>query len=118
VCPTGPECVGDPALVLEPPVDQYRTSYRFLVPSTYIDNFVNVVSSADAAIDLDGVRLTQSPIPTGSEHVTRVVHVDPGAHEIHAVDMTARFGIKVYGVAPYTSYAYPGGLDLAAIAPP
>ena len=27
-------------------------------------------------------------------------------------------GIKVYGIAPYTSYMYPGGLDLQLITPP
>ncbi len=29
-----------------------------------------------------------------------------------------RFGLKVYGVASFTSYAFPGGLDLAPISPP
>ena len=28
-----------------------------------------------------------------------------------------RFGLKVYGIAQYTSYMYPGGLDLALITP-
>jgi hypothetical protein len=40
-----------------------------------------------------------------------------GRHHIEAVGDT-RFGIKVYGVARYTSYLYPGGLDLEEISPP
>jgi hypothetical protein len=44
--------------------------------------------------------------------------VPAGVHDLRAADGRARFGIKVYGVAPYTSYAYAAGLDLAPISPP
>lgn len=119
VCPDLPQCVGDPALVLEPPIDQYRSSYRFLVPSTYTANFLNVVVPDGADIDIDGnVLVGTTDSPTGAGLVTRTLSIAAGAHEIHSVDGRTRFGIKVWGVAPYTSYAYPGGLDLAPIAPP
>ncbi|MFO0563420.1 MAG: IgGFc-binding protein [Polyangiales bacterium] len=118
-CPDLPQCVGDPAMVLEPPVDQFRASYRFLVPSTYTANFVNVVVPMGADLDLDGSPLVGAiDTDVGAGFVARTVNITPGAHSIRAVDGRTRFGIKVWGVAPYTSYAYPGGLDLAPIAPP
>jgi len=117
-CVDGPRCVGDPALVLEVPVAQYRNQYRFLTPETYTESFVNVVAPPGAEISLDGALLLGATTPTGAGLVTTVVPLRPGSHEIYAVDPQVRFGIKVYGVAPYTSYAYPGGLDLAPIAPP
>jgi hypothetical protein len=36
----------------------------------------------------------------------------------HRIEGTAPFGILVYGFGSYTSYMYPGGLDLREIAPP
>lgn len=118
-CPDLPQCAGDPAMVLEPPIDQYRTQYRFLVPSTYTVNYVNVVAPMGADLDLDGsVLVGTTDTPVGSGFVARTLAITPGAHTIRAVDGRTRFGIKVWGLAPYTSYAYPGGLDLAPIAPP
>lgn len=117
-CVDGPRCAGDPALVLEVPTAQYRNRYRFLTPATYTESFVNVVVPPGAQISLDGALLQGPGVPTGTGLETRVATLPPGAHEVYALDPQVRFGIKVYGVAPYTSYAYPGGLDLAPIAPP
>ncbi len=118
-CPDLPQCVGDPALVLEAPVDQFRTSYRFLVPETYTQSFLNVVVADGADLDLDGNPLVgATDTPTGTGLITRTISIAPGSHQLRAVDGRTRFGIKVWGVAPYTSYAYPGGLDLAPIEPP
>lgn len=119
VCVDSPECEGDPAMVLETPIDQYRTSYRFLVPDTYSDNFINVVAPDGADLDLDGAPLVGAvAVPIGQGLALRNLHIAPGSHSLRAADGRARFGLKVYGVAPYTSYAYPGGLDLAPISPP
>ena len=116
-CPGLPQCVGDPAMVLVPPTDQFRSSYRFLVPDSYTQNFLNVVSAPGAQIMLDGTVISGPSIPTGATLVTHTLSVTPGAHEIHGATDADRFEITVYGVAPYTSYAYPGGLDLAPITP-
>ena len=39
---------------------------------------------------------------------------DPGNHRLSS-PAGQGIGLKVYGVAPYTSYMYPGGLDLDVI---
>lgn len=118
VCPDLPRCNGDPAMVLEVPRDQYRTNYRFLTPASYSQSFVNIVSPEGADLDLDGNPVVgAASIPTGAGWITRIVSVRPGSHVVRSVDSTTRFAIKVWGIAPFTSYAYPGGLDLRPIAP-
>ena len=44
------------------------------------------------------------------------VPIPAGAHRLRS-DGARPFGVKVYGVARYTSYMYPGGLDLELITP-
>jgi hypothetical protein len=112
--PTNPGS-GDPAMVLEVPVQQYRTSYDFLVPSTYPQNFVNVVAPTGAALTLDGMPLRGSSMDVAG-YTVFTLPIASGAHRIRSTG-GQQFGIKVYGVAPYTSYMYPGGLDLQIITP-
>jgi hypothetical protein len=82
-----------------------------------VANFVNVVMAAGSSVQLDGVALTGTPVPVGSGYQVLFPRVMPGPHHIESPDGSP-FGIKVYGVAPYTSYMYPGGLDLTQISPP
>ncbi|MBI5515545.1 MAG: IgGFc-binding protein [Deltaproteobacteria bacterium] len=115
------ECVGDPAMVLEAPTEQYRSRYELLIPSTYRVNYVNLVSPRGADFTLDGEALNpenvRGPFPVGASLEVRVLRVDAGAHTL-ATRGAEPFGAKVYGVAAFTSYMYSGGLNLQAINPP
>ena len=105
---------GDPAMTVGIPLDQYRDSYEFLAPDTYQDSFVNVAAPIGATITLDGQPIddaTYTPIGSSGWQVARTP-IAAGAHEIHA---GVQFGIVVYGYASYTSYLYPGGLNLGTI---
>lgn len=119
--PDRDECVGDPAMVTEVPVEQFRNRYDLLIPSTYRLNYVNVTTPVGAEVTLDGDALdaahVRGPFPVGAELEVRVVQVSAGAHTMATRDGRP-FGAKVYGVAAYTSYMYPGGLDLRPINPP
>ncbi len=42
----------------------------------------------------------------------------PGNGGAHTLQASAPVGIQVMGYGLYTSYQYPGGSDLTAIAPP
>jgi hypothetical protein len=42
--------------------------------------------------------------------------VAPGAHRVRSADARP-LSVKVYGIARYTSYMYPGGLDLRSLPP-
>lgn len=104
--------VGDPSLCFIVPVDQYRSSYLFITPDTYTTSYVSVTASTGDEVSLDGVPIATWTSVGTSSFSTSDMEVEPGAHTISS-DHT--FGIIVYGFAPYTSYAYPGGLDLNMI---
>lgn len=116
--PSHASCQGDPGMVFEAPIAQYRSSYDLLVPSTYPVNRLNVVAPTGSNVTLDG-----TPLPTvtdvqkstiGAGFDLYVLPVSSGRHHLDAAD-GSRFGVKVYGVATYTSYVYAGGLDLEAL---
>lgn len=119
-CEQPPPNIGDPALGMCPPSEQYRSSYDFLTPETFTKNFVNVIAPEGAAITLDGAQLPALTAIPGTGFGWVRVEVADGAHhmESEALDTTEpppRFGIVVSGIASYTSYLFPGGLDLAPI---
>ncbi|HEY8375652.1 MAG TPA: IgGFc-binding protein, partial [Nannocystis sp.] len=103
---------GDPAMVYAVPIEQYRDQYLFHAPINYEKNYVNIVAPTGASVTLDGNAVGNfTPIGGSGYGVARVVlpnNVD-GNHEISA---NAKIGISVYGYGQYTSYWYPGGLDL------
>jgi hypothetical protein len=100
---------GDPAMVLEVPTFQFRDSYHIFVPATYVTNFLTIVHPRGTPPDLDGVPIAAgAPVGACGFAVARMT-VTAGAHRLAG----RSFGIKVSGVAPYTSYLYPGGLDIA-----
>jgi hypothetical protein len=113
---TGGTGAGDPAMVQEVPVPQYRDRYDFYVPSTYPQNFLNVVVPAGVALTLDDQPLRGSMESLGGFNVL-TLPITSGAHRLRS-GVGQGVGIKVYGIAPYTSYMYPGGLDLQLITPP
>lgn len=106
---------GDPAMVTEVPVEQYRTSYEFSVPASYVSNFINVVTTGTDPLEMDGMPLRGSSTTVGRFTVF-TLPIQPGAHRLRS-PTGQPLGLKVYGVAPYTSYMYPGGLDLRRITP-
>lgn len=106
---------GDPAMSLAIPVDQYRMDYQFHAPVNYESNFVNITAPIDAVITLDGVQVAGfAPIGNSGIGLLRAELSDAGSGD-HLITGTHPFGIMVYGYGQYTSYWYPGGLDLATI---
>jgi hypothetical protein len=104
---------GDPSLSLGIPSAQYRKSYTFLAPDTYTYNFVNIVAKQGDVVQLDGASITISANPIGSSGYAVVRQkVTGGAHSITGENP---FGIVVYGYGAYTSYMYPGGLNLSKL---
>ncbi len=104
------EAPGDPSMALAVPVEQYRSDYRFLAPESYQQNYVNVIAPTDATITLDGQPVAQTEFKQlGAEFKVAKLKIKGGAH---LATSSKAFGIEVYGVGTYTSYMYPGGLDL------
>lgn len=104
---------GDPAMVYEVPTRQYRSDYVFVVPSTYTTSFVQLVTPRGARPFVDGRFFDVSrDVIEGTPWMAHRGRITPGTHTIRLEDGQP-FGVKVIGIAPFTSYMYPGGLDLA-----
>ncbi len=123
---------GDPAFGLVVPMEQYRTEYAFTAPESFEEmdpqfgasgkNYLNIIlrpeaDGVDNGLVLDGqsINATATPIGNSGWGVIKM-EITGGSHVIKSTNHR-EFGIMVYGFAPYTSYLYPGGLDLEYINP-
>jgi len=128
-CPSGHRCVayddgfgtvlgyacapiGDPTLILTPPVDQFRADYVFLTPNKYADDYINIIAPAEASVTLDNVTLPAGNFTAIAGSTWRVARlkVTDGIHRLNA---TAPVGVTVYGYDDDVSYGYPAGLNLS-----
>jgi hypothetical protein len=110
---------GDPSMAVVVPRAQYRDNYIFTASQTYDYNYVNVVAPADATVLLDGEAIPDSEFAAIGSTAFRVArHRLPADREVFRMEGSAPFGIVVYGYGAFTSYMYPGGLDLRKISPP
>ncbi len=111
--PNGETWVGDPSLSLVVPSEQFRTSYTFVTPDTFVESYVNIIAPLGSMVMLDGTQLVSEFEPVGMSGMgVARVPMQGGQHQLEGQQ---GFGIVVYGFAPYTSYMYPGGLDLQPI---
>lgn len=113
-----PSGKGDPSLSYAIATEQFRKSYIFVASSTYDQNFVNVIAKEGTTVLLDGQEIPQSSFkPIGSSGYA-VARVQLSQTDVHTASSDEPFGIVTYGYGEFTSYMYPGGLDLQKIAPP
>lgn len=107
---------GDPSQSNGVPVAQYRTDYTFLAPNSYDNNYVNITALKGVTVTLDGTAVPPASFQAigGSQYaVARVALSKSQAHKVIATGGTC--GIIVYGYGSYTSYMYPGGLNLSKL---
>jgi hypothetical protein len=109
---------GDPAQSLATTVEQYRKKYVFLAPADYDVNFVDIIMPLAANVTVDGAPINTAPQPIGSNYGVARVQLSNGNNGVHVLESNEPVGIQVMGYGEYTSYQYPGGLDLKSIAPP
>jgi len=111
-----PSGAGDPSLSLAVPTAQYRKQYIFTASTTYDANFINVIAPSGTSVRLDGQPLSSEATAVGASSfsVTRVRLPKDGSG-VHRIEGDAPFGLVVYGYGRFTSYMYPGGLDLKRI---
>jgi hypothetical protein len=114
-----PNQQGDPDESMAVAVKQYRTDYVFLAPTDYTNNYVDVIAPSGTAVTIDGATSTATATPVGSSGFgilrIKLSNSGTGAHTLTANNPV---GIQVMGYGSYTSYTYPGGLDLQHISPP
>ncbi len=109
--PVSGQEVGDPAMALVIPVEQYLNSCRFIAPESFDENYINVVLPAGSSLELDGASVPENSFTAVGVSGYQVAKL-PIAGGAHALNSSARFSVIVYGVGSYTSYMYPGGLNL------
>ena len=112
---SGDTGIGDPALTLSVPAEQYQTEYIVLTPDAYVQDYVNIIAKNGTGeqITLDGAPLSVALTPVGgSGFGVAQIPVTDGIHTI--LSSGEPFGVTVYGYDCDVSYAYPGGLSLKA----
>jgi hypothetical protein len=110
---------GDPSQSNMVAIEQWRTKYIFLAPSDYDVSYVDIAGPAGVTVQLDGAAITATFAPIGATgYGVARVKLGAGQNGAHVLTSSAAVGIQVVGYGLYTSYQYPGGLDLQLIAPP
>ena len=139
---------GDPSILIEPPIEQFRSDYVFLTPDKYMFDFVTVVAPPGATVLLDETQLGDQVWEVapadgltmdqrGNQPPSLLVYrcqlsfpvIDPAASPptvkpgtqndgVHRIRADVPVGVVVTGFDAYVSYAYAGGQDLREIAAP
>jgi hypothetical protein len=106
---------GDPAMTIAVPIEQYRGNYSFHAPTNYESNFVNITAPTGANITLDGQPVMGFTAIGATGYGVARVQLSNAGDGTHTLGGNQSFGVQVYGYGQYTSYWYPGGLDLNLI---
>ena len=104
-------CVGDPAMMLIPPAEQFRKDYLFLTPGSYQANYATIVMTTGEDPTLDGSFVPDIKKIEGTDFSYAVVWLG-NAFRNHTLTCEKNpCGLFVYGWERDVSYAYPGGLN-------
>ena len=108
---------GDPSLVVLPPEEQYRNTYYITLPSSYREetngqSYLLIARPAGTTVELDGVPIEGAAVERVDSDEVLIVPVEGGAHRITG---SSEFGVVMYGIGTYTSYATPAGLGLRTL---
>lgn len=112
--------IGDPAMVLLVPQEQYRRDYIFLVPADYATNWVNIAAPANTTVTLT-LQSNQSKTVIQPSQFSQIPNTQYGVYRfkaqsgIYELNANNPVSIIVYGYHQDVSFAYPGGLDLKII---
>jgi hypothetical protein len=107
--------IGDPAQAITVPTEQYRDGYLFHAPTNYQANFVNITAPDGAMVTLDGMAVGNWAAIGGTGYSVSRVQLANNGNGNHTISSDEDVGISVYGYGQYTSYWYPGGMDLSLI---
>jgi hypothetical protein len=111
--------LGDPAMAFAVPTEQLLTRYVVLVPETWIHDVLVVTRPAGSETLLDDEVIGDwqfTAVADSGFEVARV-HVEDGVHTLASADGDDGVGVTVVGWDEFDSYAYIGGMGLAAINP-
>ena len=117
--------IGDPLIMMLPPVEQFSNNYVFNSLQNFTENYVAIYVAPEYfqtdQIFVDSTNLTSSqwtPVYCSSGicgYITRMQLPTAGDHRLYHLDPDARLGMSVYGWNIDNSYGYPGGLKLTPV---
>ena len=114
-------------MTIFPAIEQYRDDYIFLMPPTWVHNYMVIMAPLGTEFALDGQALpstcTKELAGTidGTDFEVTTCELDEGVHNIASVALKGEgtpFGLAAYGYGAAGSYAYAGGADVEAIYDP
>jgi len=106
---------GDPAMAIAVTTEQFRKQYLIHAPTNYDTSFANIVAPPGANVTLDGAPVGNFTAIGGTGFNVARVQLSNAGDGNHLFDGDQKFGVMIYGYGQYTSYWYPGGLDLNSI---
>ncbi len=119
------DSVGDPFMMMIPPVEQYSNNYVLNVLSSFSTNYITIYvatkfyqsnqifvdNASQQSASWTAVRCVNNTI---CGYITRVA-LAAGEHRLYHQNPDARVGVSAYGFNNYNSYGYSGGLKLTPI---
>ncbi len=122
------DSTGDPSQTLVTGKAQFRERYVFLAPPDYSQNYVDIVALEGTAVTLDGNVLGTSMVTkiagraddgtTPQNYDVYRAPLAPARGGQHELTATQPVGVQVVGFGRFTSYMYPGGLNLNLVSDP
>ncbi len=106
---------GDPAMALAVATEQFRKNYLIHAPINYETNYVNIVAPMDAVVTPDGAAVGGYKAIGATGFGVARIKIGNNVDGNHDLLGDKPFGVAVYGYGQYTSYWYPGGLDLETL---
>ena len=102
---------GDPSMTVSVAKDQYRDTYQFTAPNNYQINWATVIAANNTTVKIDNVAIGGWTAIGVTGYSFAYVQLS-NQQSNHVATGNGPFGIEVYGYGSYTSYWYPGGLNL------
>ena len=117
--------IGNPFMMIIPPVEQYSNHYVLNVPSSFSTNFITIYIATEYyqpnrifVDDTSQVGSSWTSVYCSNSvlcgYITRV-SLTAGEHRLYHQDPHARIGVSAYGFSSDSAYGYPGGLKLTPI---
>ncbi len=113
-----PNQKGDPSMSFATAIEQYRKRYIFLAPDDYDTSYVDIIHESGTTLTLDGTTPPAGIAIGATGYSVSRARLGAGKAGAHELTASKPVGLQVMGYGSYTSYQYPGGLNLKSIAPP
>ena len=118
--------LGDPFMMMIPPIEQYNNNYVLQALPEFAGNYLTIYVAPEyfqpEHIFVDSSNIDRSQWITVNcalseavcGYITRV-SITSGEHRLYHEDFSARVGVSAYGFNTHNSYGYPGGLRLSPV---